>query len=73
MIRRNFLLILGQISVFAFVFKGQAQEPLTIPSDLAPTADPKAAIQFQQLNSLSSAPLASGPLCGPSLVRFPSE
>lgn len=69
MIRRQFLKIMGQLSILGFVFKGHTEE--LVSSDLAPRIEPEVVIQFQQRLSLSSAPLSTGPLCGPSLVGSP--
>lgn len=69
MIRRQFLIIIGQLSVLGFVFKGQTQE--RVSSDLIPTVDPEVVLKFEQRLSLSSAPLSMGPLCGPSFIELP--
>jgi len=66
MIRRQFLKIIGQLSILGFVFKGQTEE--LVSSDLAPRIESEVVIEFQQRLSLSSAPLSTGPLCGPILV-----
>lgn len=71
MIRRHFLKLFGQFSIIAFVLKGQTEEHVS--SDLAPTVEPEAIIEFQRMNTLSSAPLSSGPLCGPSFVSKLNE
>lgn len=69
MIRRQFLKMIAQVSVLGFVFKGQTQG--RVSSDLIPTVDPEAVLQFEQRLSLSSAPLSMGPLCGPSFIELP--
>lgn len=69
MIRRQFLMLLGQLSILGFVFKGHTEE--LVSSDLAPRVESEAVIEFEQHFSLSSAPLSTGPLCGPSFVRSP--
>lgn len=71
MIRRQFLKIIGQLSILGFVFKGQAEERVT--SDLIPTVEQEAIAEFQKYITLSSAPLSSGPLCGSPVVRLPNE
>lgn len=71
MIRRQFLKIIGHLSVIGIVFKAQTQEislPERVSSDLAPTVSPEAVLQFQRYNSISTAPLLSGPICGNNLV-----
>lgn len=72
MIRRQFIKMIGALSVLGFVFKGQTQEIIMpeqrVSSDLAPTVPPEAVVQFQRFNTLSSAPLLSGPLCGNNLI-----
>ena len=71
MIRRQFLKLFGHLSIVVFVLKGQTEEQVT--SDLAPTVEYEAVIEFQRMNSLSSAPLLSGPLCGSSFVGTLNE
>lgn len=68
MIRRQFLKMIGQLSILGFVLKGHSQE--RVSSDLAPTVDSEVVLQFEQRLSLSSAPLSMGPLCGPSFSEL---
>lgn len=64
MLRRHFLAVLSQISIFALFYKANAhEENAATTTDLVPTVDP-AVFELPNNLGISSAPLLSGPLCG---------